>query len=109
MTVIDINPTPTKPQRPADLAQELGHTFARRAEETTDEDRFVADNFALLKSSGLVEAGVPTELGGGGASVDELAEMLRVLAYHCGSTALAFSMHQRRVRGRYNRNPFKLL
>ncbi len=97
MTVIDISPPPTKPQRPADIAQELGHTFARRAEETTDEDRFVADNFALLKSSGLVEAGVPTELGGGGASVDDLAEMLRVLAYHCGSTALAFSMHTHQV------------
>lgn len=97
MTVINISPTPTKPQRPADIAQELGPIFARRAEETTDEDSFVADNFALLKSSGLVEAGVPTELGGGGASVDDLAEMLRVLAYHCGSTALAFSMHTHQV------------
>jgi hypothetical protein len=28
-----------------------------------DEDRFVADNFALLKASGLMEAGVPAELG----------------------------------------------
>lgn len=97
MTVINISPTPTKPQRPADIAQELGPIFARRAEETTDEDSFVADNFALLKSSGLVEAGVPTELGGGGATVDDLAEMLRVLAYHCGSTALAFSMHTHQV------------
>ena len=43
----------------------------------------------LLKTSGLVEAGVPRELGGGGADVDELAAMLRTLAYHCGSTALA--------------------
>ena len=34
----------------------------------------------LLKTSGLVEAGVPAELGGGGADIDELAEMLRTLA-----------------------------
>ena len=47
--------------------------------QTTDEDSFVADNFALLKASGLVEAGVPRELGGGGADVDELAAMLRTL------------------------------
>src|SRR5262245_2576302 len=83
--------------RPAGIARELGPLFARRASETTDEDRFVADNFALLKSGGLVEAGVPAELGGGGADVDELAAMLRTLAYHCGSTALAFSMHTHQV------------
>jgi alkylation response protein AidB-like acyl-CoA dehydrogenase len=81
----------------ADIASELGATFGKRADQAVDEDSFVADNFALLKSSGLVEAGVPVELGGGGADVDELAEMLRTLAYHCGSTALAFSMHTHQV------------
>ncbi|MCP3476674.1 acyl-CoA dehydrogenase family protein [Bradyrhizobium sp. CCGUVB1N3] len=76
-----------------DVARELGPILAQRANETTDEDRFIADNFTLLRSAGLVEAGVPAELGGGGASIDELAEMLRTLGYHCGSTALALSMH----------------
>ena len=85
------------PQSAVDIARDLGKIFAQRANETTDEDRFVADNFAMLKSSGLVEAGVPRELGGGGADVDELAAMLRTLAYHCGSTALAFSMHTHQV------------
>src|SRR3954451_17254117 len=79
------------------VARELGPIFARRASETTDEDRFVDDNFASLKASGLVEAGVPAELGGGGADIDELAAMLRTLGYHCGSTALAFSMHTHQV------------
>ncbi len=85
------------PRSATDIASELGEIFARRADESTDEDRFVADNFALLKTSGLVEAGVPRELGGGGADIDELAAMLRTLAYHCGSTALAFSMHTHQV------------
>src|SRR5687767_7167237 len=80
-----------------EIAGELGPLFARRAAEATDEDRFVADNFATLKASGLVEAGVPAALGGGGADVDELAAMLRTLAHHCGSTALAFSMHTHQV------------
>jgi alkylation response protein AidB-like acyl-CoA dehydrogenase len=80
-----------------DIARELGPIFAKHANETADEDKFVADNYALLKSSGLVEAGVPVELGGGGASVDELATMLRTLGYHCGSTGLAFSMHTHQV------------
>jgi indole-3-acetate monooxygenase len=84
-------------KRPAvDVARELGSIFARRASETIDEDKFVDDNFALLKSSGLVEAGVPIELGGG-AGIDELAAMLRTLGHHCGSTALAFSMHTHQV------------
>ena len=48
-------------------------------------------------NSGLIEAGVPRELGGGGAGVDEFAAMLRTLAYHCGSTALALSMHTHQV------------
>jgi alkylation response protein AidB-like acyl-CoA dehydrogenase len=79
------------------VMSELGPVVARRADEATDEDHFVADNFALLKSAGLVEAGVPGELGGGGALIDELAAILRALARHCGSTALAFSMHTHQV------------
>ncbi|HMQ91815.1 MAG TPA: acyl-CoA dehydrogenase family protein [Amaricoccus sp.] len=60
-------------------------------------DRFVAENYARLRAAGLVEAGVPVELGGGGAEVAELAEMLRILAHGCGSTALAFAMHTHQV------------
>ncbi len=84
-------------RRASEIARELGATLARRAEATNDEDCYVGDNINLLKSSGLIEAGVPRELGGGGADVDELAAMLRALAYHCGSTALTFSMHTHQV------------
>jgi indole-3-acetate monooxygenase len=80
-----------------DVARELGPILARRANEATDEDKFVTENFELLRSSGLVEAGVPGELGGAGAKIDDLATMLRTLGYHCGSTALAFSMHTHQV------------
>jgi alkylation response protein AidB-like acyl-CoA dehydrogenase len=91
-------PTATSKWKSAvEIARELGPIFAKRADASTDEDAYVADNIALLKTSGLVEAGVPTELGGRGASVDELAAMLRTLAYHCGSTGLAFSMHTHQV------------
>ncbi|TKT75360.1 acyl-CoA dehydrogenase family protein [Aquamicrobium sp. LC103] len=76
---------------------ELLPVFAERATKADEDDAFVADNYALLKEAGLVEAGVPEELGGGGAEVAELAEMLRVMAHACGSTALAFSMHTHQV------------
>jgi alkylation response protein AidB-like acyl-CoA dehydrogenase len=98
MSVIEAINTGTAERRGVTAtARELGFIFEQRAMETADEDKFVADNFVLLKASGLVEAGVPAELGGGGASIDELAEMLCTLGYHCGSTALAFSMHTHQV------------
>ena len=71
--------------------------LAERAPGFDEADAFVADNYVLLKEAGLVEAGVPRELGGGGAEVAELCEMLRTLAHACGSTALAFSMHTHQV------------
>jgi alkylation response protein AidB-like acyl-CoA dehydrogenase len=77
----------------ATIAEKLGRDFAACGEAADESDSFVTDNYAALKTSGLVEAAVPTEFGGGGASVHELAEMLRTLAHHCSSTALAFAMH----------------
>ena len=81
----------------AERARRLVPHLAAGAAEADEQDRFVADNYALLKSAGLVEAGVPEELGGSGASPRELAGMLRILAQGCSSTALAFSMHTHQV------------
>jgi alkylation response protein AidB-like acyl-CoA dehydrogenase len=76
-----------------ELANELGETFAARAAKHDETDAFVVDNYADLKARKVFAAGVPEELGGGGASVADLAGMLRTLGHHCGSTALALSMH----------------
>lgn len=81
----------------ADRARALIPVLAERAPEVDESDTFVAENYVLLKEAGLVEAGVPRELGGGGAEIAELADMLRVLAHGCSSTALAFSMHTHQV------------
>ncbi len=75
------------------LARELGPVFAARAAQHDQDDSFVADNYAELKAHRFFAAGVPTDLGGGGATHGELCAMLRELAQHCGSTALALSMH----------------
>lgn len=79
------------------LARELGTVFAERAATADENDSFVAENYQALKEAGLVEAAVPLELGGGGASIGELADMLRTIAHSCSSTALAFSMHTHQV------------
>lgn len=72
-------------------------TIAERAASIDQTDGFVSQNYTLLRDAGLVRAGVPVELGGLGAEVPELAEMLRKIAHACGSTALAFSMHTHQV------------
>jgi alkylation response protein AidB-like acyl-CoA dehydrogenase len=93
------------------LLHELGPQFAARAARSDEEDRFVAENYAALRAAGVLAAGVPRELGGGGAEHRELAEMLRVLARYCGSTALALSMHTHQVATlawRWRRDPAPL-
>jgi indole-3-acetate monooxygenase len=94
MTAEQADPTPTDFVA---IARSLGPQLAARAADADENDRFVAENYKSLKQAGLVEAAVPRELGGGGAEVSELAAMLRELARHCGSTALAFSMHTHQV------------
>lgn len=80
-----------------EIARRLGTDFAQRAAEVDETDTFIAENYEALKAAGLVEAGVPKELGGGGHDVDSLAAILRELAHHCSSTALAFAMHTHQV------------
>jgi len=79
------------------LARELGPRFAARAPAHDAADSFVADNYRDLRERRVFSAGVPAELGGGGASHAELCAMVRVLGQHCGSTALALAMHTHQV------------
>ncbi|BCH25389.1 acyl-CoA dehydrogenase family protein [Mesorhizobium sp. L-8-3] len=88
---------PAPAGRVVDIVRELLPGFAKRADAHDAGDRFVAENYAALKDAGLVETGVPVELGGGGAEIAELCEMLRTMAHGCASTALAFSMHTHQV------------
>lgn len=74
-------------------ARALGSIIVERAAGHDLEGSFVSSNYADLKAQRLMSAGVPTELGGGGATHEDLCEMLRELGRHCGSTALALSMH----------------
>ena len=80
-----------------EIASRLASGFAANAAKADEDDRFVADNYKALKSAGLVEAAVPVELGGRGAEIAELCDMIRTIAYACGSTGLAFSMHTHQV------------
>ena len=80
-----------------ETAKTLAKTFAARAADHDDNDRFIDANYADLKSAGLISAAVPVELAGGGANVRALCDMLRIIAGACGSTGLALSMHTHQV------------
>jgi len=79
------------------VAQELAPAFAARAAQHDADDTFVSDSFADLRRRRVFSAAVPSELGGGGASLAEMCEVLRTLAHACSSTALALSMHTHQV------------
>jgi alkylation response protein AidB-like acyl-CoA dehydrogenase len=74
-------------------AEALGERFAGRATGHDENDTFVEENYNELRQNGFLAAAVPAELGGGGATHGELCDMLRTIAHHCSSTALALSMH----------------
>lgn len=75
------------------LADQVGRDIARFAAGHDRNETFVAEGFAALKAAGLFKALVPSELGGPGADYRDICLAIRRLANHCGSTALAFSMH----------------
>lgn len=78
-------------------ARAIAEELKAHAAECDTDDRFVAQGYARLKDEGFFKALVPTELGGGGASMRTVAECIRILATGCGSTALAFAMHSHLV------------
>ena len=79
------------------IMQELGPAFAARADEYDEQNRFVAANFEELRKFRLFSAMVPVELGGGGLPYGEMSLLIQEIGRVCGSTALAFAMHQHLV------------
>jgi acyl-CoA dehydrogenase len=76
-----------------ELAHSLGEQFARRAPHYDRTGSFVSENYRDLRQHRFFSAGVPAELGGGGATYEDLSNVIREIGRHCGSTALAFAMH----------------
>jgi acyl-CoA dehydrogenase len=79
--------------RTTEIMAALAPLLAERAARHDAEGTFVEDSYAELRRLRVPSLGVPAELGGGGASHRELCSLLRELGRHCGSTALALSMH----------------
>lgn len=81
----------------AGMAARLAADFAGKANRHDREETFVADNYGKLMRAGLFRAAVPAALGGGGAGIGAMCDVIRLLGRGCGSTALAFAMHTHQV------------
>lgn len=87
-----------RPEAPPDhdwghTVRELGEVFEMRAVDMDRAGAFAEENYRDLREHGVFWMGIPEALNGGGASYAELAATIREMGRHCGSTALAFSMH----------------
>lgn len=81
----------------AQQAEQIAGRISGHAAGHDADDSFVDEGFAALKEAGFFKALVPAELGGGGATVGEIADALRIIGAACASTALAASMHSHAV------------
>jgi alkylation response protein AidB-like acyl-CoA dehydrogenase len=75
------------------LADALGPAFAKRAERYDREASFPHENYAELRSAGLLGVCVPQKYGGRGADLKTYSLVSATLGKYCGSTALTFNMH----------------
>lgn len=76
-----------------DLAEALEPRLAERAADHDRAGAFPADDFADLRTAGLLGLMAPARLGGFGASFAEYAAVAAALARGAGATALIFNMH----------------
>ena len=82
----------TRPQSRT-LDEEMLERFRARAAGYDRDNRFFDEDFAELRDLGYLTAAVPTERGGWGLSLAELAAEQRRLARYAPATALALCMH----------------
>lgn len=86
--------TTTLTRTPATLlTEELLEGFRQRADRLDRDNAYFHEDLEELRSIGYLAAAVPTELGGAGLSLAELAAEQRRLARYAPATALSLSMH----------------
>ena len=76
-----------------EIAAQHADDFASRAMQHDRENGFPFENFDAMRASGYTNMPIPTELGGGGASLLDICMAQERLARGDGATALAVNMH----------------
>ncbi len=75
------------------LSNERLERFARRAPQYDRDNTFFSEDFDELREAGYLRLAVPTEFGGAGLSLSDVAQQQRRLAYYAAPTALGINMH----------------
>ena len=90
--------TPASVQAPANVAaraRTIGAEIAARHAADVDRDgRFPSEAFDALREQKLLGVMIPAELGGGGASLFDVAAACHALARGCAATGMIYAMHQ---------------
>ena len=68
-------------------------SLAVHAADVDRDARFPVEAFAALRDAKLLSAYVPTEYGGMGITISQLAELCEALGQYCGSSAMIYAMH----------------
>jgi acyl-CoA dehydrogenase len=78
-----------------EAAHQIGREVAAPAADAVDrEARFPREAVTALREERMLSALVPEALGGGGATIAEVAAVCEVLGRSCASTAMIYAMHQ---------------
>jgi len=80
--------------RAADIGSEFAVPYAEQVDLLS---RFPSEAIEALRDDGQLSALVPTRLGGGGATITDVAEATFALARCCASTAMIYALHQLQV------------
>jgi acyl-CoA dehydrogenase len=84
----------TRPDSLRSACDAVVQICARNADAVDREGVLPSEALQALRSTGLLGALASQEVGGGGASLRETANMCRSLAQACAATGLIFAMHQ---------------
>ena len=86
------------PDTLAEVAARIGVEVAGpHAAEVDRDGRFPREVVDALREERLLSAWIPTELGGGGASLSQVASAVEALSAHCASSGMIYAMHQIQV------------
>ena len=87
-----------EPQNLLARARRVAETTVGPAADEVDRDaRFPKEAIEALRAEDLLSAMVPTHLGGEGATLGQIAQVVQILGRHCATTAMVYAMHQIQV------------
>jgi acyl-CoA dehydrogenase len=81
----------------AAVRQIAADVSAAHADDVDRAARYPEESIAALRAERALAAGIPTALGGGGASLPAIAAACFELGRRCGSSGMVFAMHQIQV------------